>query len=120
MTNISSASLISIKPEHNAHEDAPWILRLLDFVRTVAKSTQIRIIGICFGHQIIARALGGVVEKNKKGWEVSVDRVDLTPTGKRILNLDHLVSSLTRPLQDNRGHLLTDSLTNTGPAPNAP
>ena len=42
----------------DAFDDEPWILQLLAFVREL-QQRRIRLLGICFGHQIIARALGG-------------------------------------------------------------
>jgi GMP synthase (glutamine-hydrolysing) len=54
---------------HGAYEDHSWIPLLEDFIRdsvTVKKP----LVGVCFGHQIIAQALGGKVEKYKDGWAV--------------------------------------------------
>lgn len=52
----------------SAHEDEPWILKLIDFIQKISSigaSSEnkkiIPVVGICFGHQIIARALGGKV-----------------------------------------------------------
>ena len=49
------------------YEDHKWIAPLLQFIReiSIAKKPQI---GICFGHQAIAQALGGKVVKSDKGW----------------------------------------------------
>jgi GMP synthase-like glutamine amidotransferase len=48
-------------------DEEPWIKPLLAFVRKV-KQTGRPLVGICFGHQLIAQALGGRVEKAKQGW----------------------------------------------------
>ena len=55
--------------KHGAYEDHDWIPPLEDFIRQVATSGR-PMIGICFGHQIIAQALGGKVEKFGGGWSV--------------------------------------------------
>jgi len=52
-----------------AYEDLPWIHRLEDLVREIY-AAKVPLVGICFGHQIIAQALGGRVEKFAKGWSV--------------------------------------------------
>ncbi len=52
-----------------AYEDLPWIPPLEDFLRS-AYASDIPIVGICFGHQILAQALGGTVEKYAGGWSV--------------------------------------------------
>lgn len=49
------------------YEDFGWISKLEDFVRDCRDARQ-PMFGICFGHQIIAQALGGVVRKSDKGW----------------------------------------------------
>jgi len=51
------------------YEDHGWIGPLEDFVRDVRGSGG-KMVGICFGHQIIAQALGGVVRKSPKGWGI--------------------------------------------------
>ena len=48
--------------KHGAYEDHAWIPPLEDFIREVYASN-LPIVGICFGHQIMAQALGGKVEK---------------------------------------------------------
>ena len=44
------------------YEDEPWIHRLLDLVRDL-HAARAPTVGVCFGHQAIAQALGGRVER---------------------------------------------------------
>ena len=53
----------------SVYEEKAWIARLMDFVREL-HAREKKIVGICFGHQIIAHALGGKTEKSHKGWGV--------------------------------------------------
>lgn len=55
--------------EHGAYEAHDWIPPLEQFIRDIY-ADGCPLIGICFGHQIIAQALGGTVEKYSKGWAV--------------------------------------------------
>ncbi|WP_307155768.1 type 1 glutamine amidotransferase [Rhodopseudomonas julia] len=52
---------------HGAYEDHPWRDPLEHFIRA-ARSAVRPLVGICFGHQIIARALGGEVKRADVGW----------------------------------------------------
>lgn len=54
---------------HGAYEDHPWIAPLEQFVRACF-TARVPMVGICFGHQLIAQAMGGKVEKSPKGWGV--------------------------------------------------
>ena len=45
-----------------------------------------RILGICFGHQIIGRALEAKVGRSDAGWEIAVCDMDLTEEGKKEFN----------------------------------
>lgn len=54
---------------HGAYEDHPWIPRLEAFIRD-SYAAHVPLVGICFGHQIIAQAMGGKVEKFSQGWAV--------------------------------------------------
>lgn len=61
---------------HGAYEDLPWIAPLEAFIRD-AFTADIPVAGICFGHQIMAQALGGTVEKFAGGWSVGAQRYRL-------------------------------------------
>lgn len=50
-----------------------------------------RVVGICFGHQIIGRALGARVGRSPEGWEIAVDEINLTETGKELFGKEVLV-----------------------------
>lgn len=80
------------------------MLRLVDYVRTLYQDTQKPIVGICFGHQIIARALGTPVQRSTIGWEVSVDEINMTAEGKKLFGVEKLVSWLPPPLSYRREH----------------
>ncbi len=49
-------------------------------------------IGVCFGHQIVGRALGAKVGRNDDGWEAAVTDLRLSEKGKEIFKQDRLVS----------------------------
>ena len=54
---------------HGAYDPLPWIAPLEAFIRK-AYAAGVPLAGICFGHQVMAQALGGKVEKYKGGWGV--------------------------------------------------
>ena len=56
---------------HDAYSDIPWILALRDWIRR-AHDANVKLAGVCFGHQVIAQALGGEVMKSTKGWGLGV------------------------------------------------
>ena len=57
------------------YEDDAWIGALLDWIRLARGET--RLVGVCFGHQAMAQALGGRVEKSDRGWGVGLHRYDV-------------------------------------------
>lgn len=70
-------------------------MRLIEFIRHVLQShTRVRVIGSCFGHQVVAAALGVQVARSPKGWETSVCEIELTDIGKELMDgMDHIVRS---------------------------
>jgi GMP synthase (glutamine-hydrolysing) len=58
-------------------ERAPWMLRAEQLVRDVV-AARTPLLGICFGHQLIAQALGGEVQRNPRGREIGTVRVERT------------------------------------------
>ena len=55
----------------STYEPAPWLADVEQFLRTLI-ATEWPYIGICFGHQLLAQALGGRVAKAEAGWGVGV------------------------------------------------
>jgi GMP synthase-like glutamine amidotransferase len=69
---------------YGVYEDLPWIAPLEDLIRDI-HARQAPMIGVCFGHQIIAQALGGKVEKFSGGWAVGRTDYDM---GDRTLTVN--------------------------------
>ena len=70
-------SLITGSPA-GVYDPIPWIEPLKSFIRSADGA---KMVGICFGHQIMSEALGGHVEKSNKGWgaglhHYAIDRVE--------------------------------------------
>jgi hypothetical protein len=82
----------------NSFADDPWVVKLVAFVKEVLEQRRVRIIGACFGHQIVGRALGARVGRSDKGWETSVTAIDLTKRGQEIFGKTALVSISFIPL----------------------
>ncbi|KAF9351485.1 hypothetical protein BGX26_010517 [Mortierella sp. AD094] len=67
----------------NAYDDLPWINKLVEYVQKLPKSKESpKIIGICFGHQIIGRAYNAKVSKSTRGWELGWTLTELTEAGQ--------------------------------------
>ena len=71
--NAHDAVLITGSPA-GVYDPLPWIAPLQQFIRD---SRQLKLVGICFGHQVMAEALGGHVEKSDKGWAAGLHRYDI-------------------------------------------
>jgi len=77
------------------YEDHSWIPPLEELVRAI-HAKALPLVGICFGHQIIAQALGGTVEKYPGGW--AVGRVEYEQDGQTLsLNAWHQDQVTTLP-----------------------
>lgn len=63
--------------KHGVYENLPWMLTLQNLVREI-HTAGLPLIGICFGHQLIAEALGGKVGKSDKGWGVGLHDYTIT------------------------------------------
>ena len=69
-----SAYVITGSPA-GVYDDLPWIPPLLDFLREVRGRA--KLVGICFGHQAMAKAFGGEVVKSPKGWGLGMHRYEI-------------------------------------------
>ncbi|XP_043712392.1 gamma-glutamyl peptidase 5-like isoform X2 [Telopea speciosissima] len=63
----------------DAHGNDIWILKLVNLLKKL-DSMKKRILGICFGHQILCRALGGKTGRAVSGWDVGVRKINLSPS----------------------------------------
>jgi len=69
----------------DSFSDDPWVVRLVEFTKECLARGRPRVIGVCFGHQIVGRALGAKVARSEGAvWEVSVCQVEQTGRGKEL------------------------------------
>ncbi len=78
-------------------ERAEWMLRTEAYIRELVVA-RVPIFGICFGHQIVGQALGGLVAKNPKGREIGTVNVTISAP-------DTLLEGLPTPFLANASHL---------------
>jgi GMP synthase-like glutamine amidotransferase len=64
---------------HGAYERLPWMLKLEQLLRD-AVTEKVPVVGICFGHQIMAQALGGKVVQSPKGWGFGLQSYNIAET----------------------------------------
>lgn len=61
----------------SVYDDVDWIKQLGQFVQRLHQAKK-KLVGICFGHQIVAHFLGGRTEKSENGWGVGVQQSKFT------------------------------------------
>ncbi|MBE0452096.1 type 1 glutamine amidotransferase [Roseovarius autotrophicus] len=78
--------------KHGVYEDHPWIAPLEALIRAIRDAGR-PLVGVCFGHQIIAQALGGEVIKHPGGWRVGPTEyeIDGTPLTLNAWHQDQVV-----------------------------
>lgn len=67
---------MSTGSSHSVYEDLAWIHQTKAFIKNIFKANKY-FIGFCFGHQLMAEALGGKVAKAPAGWCVGVQTFDV-------------------------------------------
>ena len=80
--------------KHGAYEDHPWIPPLEELIRAIHAVGR-PMIGVCFGHQIIAQAMGGTVVKFDGGWSVGRQtyRCNGTPVALNAWHQDQVIKA---------------------------
>ncbi len=78
---------------HGVYQDLPFIAPLEHLIRE-AFAARVPVVGVCFGHQIMAQALGGKVEKFAGGWRVGPTEYDFqgTPVTLNAWHQDQVVA----------------------------
>ncbi len=80
-------------------DQAPWMRKAADWLVGAVRQ-EVPVLGICFGHQLLAHALGGRVDDNPRGVEVGTVEVRLTEAAA----LDPLLSVLPARLPAQLSH----------------
>ena len=76
---------------HGVYEDHSWIPTVSQLINNVYEAN-LPIFGVCFGHQLIAQALGGHVEKSEKGWGLGLHTYQVNNKPDYMSNLSEKVT----------------------------
>ncbi|KAJ1970478.1 hypothetical protein H4R34_006047, partial [Dimargaris verticillata] len=71
----------------DCYRDLPWIERLVHYVHdTATEHPTLKWLGVCFGHQVIARAFGQATGVSSEGWEIGNVDLKLTDVARQLFN----------------------------------
>lgn len=93
----SLAGLVVTGSPHSVIDREPWVLSGEAYLRRVV-DTGIPVLGVCFGHQMLAQALGGRVQRNPRGRELGTVELSLCAD-------DPLFRDDERPFRVNMSHV---------------
>ena len=89
---------------YSVYEDLPWIKSLQQFV-VACWQRNVRMVGVCFGHQLIAHSLGGRTEKAGAGWGFGIQSAKITER-KSWMNDSARSALAMEPLDDDQYNLV--------------
>ena len=105
---------------HSVYDELPWIAELVGFLRQALAESR-KVIGICFGHQLIAHYFGGETRLADAGWCVGVHRAEvisdepwMLPTGRNFGLLSSHKDQAVRLPPGARPFARTDACPNAG------
>jgi len=76
---------------HGVYEEHSWIPTVSQMINNIYEAN-LPIFGVCFGHQLIAQALGGHVEKSEKGWGLGLHTYQVNNKTDYMSNLSEEVT----------------------------
>lgn len=117
-SNISQGLIIGFiltGSRSNAFDEINWIQKLDEFIIKSLFKLIIPIVGICFGHQILAKNLGCKIGRNELGWEIGTHTIELN---QEIFKLDQnpfidnllLATTSTNEDKDQKKQIILDHL----------
>lgn len=98
------AGIIATGSPASTYDGDGWIAHSEEFLRRAADHN-VPIYGVCFGHQLVAQAFGGKVEKCPRGWELGTVTLSLTPEGQSDPLFSRIPASF--PAQMSHGDVVT-------------
>ncbi|XP_017970915.1 PREDICTED: gamma-glutamyl peptidase 5 isoform X2 [Theobroma cacao] len=70
---------------NDAHGNDVWICKLIALLKKL-DSLKKKVLGICFGHQILGRALGGKTGRAISGWDIGVTTIHLSSSSSKLFS----------------------------------
>ncbi len=70
----------------SVNDSKSWIDELVALINKIVDN-HIPLVGLCFGHQAIAKALGGKVSKSKTGWNIGCVPIRLLACGQNVFDM---------------------------------
>lgn len=83
----------------SVYDDLPWLAPAEEVIRA-AVAEERPFVGVCFGHQLTAQALGGRVERSERGWGMGAHTYTLTPHRPPAVDPDRAQVTLVASHQD--------------------